>query len=328
MRFLFVACVCLAAGSVQASELATGVFTASTACDAYSSFGKKTNPGAVKVEVGKAYQITELNQINYEWLHVTVPNVPQPSARWVAASCGTVTDLKTSSGALAAPAIPLATLCKTPDLYDSHVLAVTWQPGFCEYKVAADTTKPECAALSQGTLKSTNLTLHGLWPNKKECGINYGYCSDVPLNLAPETIARISLWMPNFLYSTDFGSYEWKKHGTCQTALDDDGYFLKAVAAIEAVNASALGNFILQSVGQKVSKADLVNAVRTDNPAAVGSVAFLCSGSNLYEIRISLGQQFTTDAGLAGLVGSTPQAIPSQGEECPDLDINIEASGV
>ena len=107
---------------------------------------------------------------------------------------------------------------------------MTWQPGFCEHK-SGNRDKPECRDLMSGKLRIDHLTLHGLWPNNPSCGASYAYCPGPRLQLQPQTIASIQPWMPNWYYSSRFGAYQWQKHGTCQTGLDDDRYFRKAVDA-------------------------------------------------------------------------------------------------
>jgi ribonuclease T2 len=324
---IFAATLTVSLGA-SAAESVTGEFTASQSCDAYQSFTKKTNPGALKTAAGTIYQVQEVNRREqYSWVRVVMGAGAPVNLRWVSAECGQVADLKFTQPASRVSKAPVGHVCQTADQYDNYVLASTWQPGFCGFKAGnkAD-SKPECAALASGSLKAANLTLHGLWPNKKECGINYGHCGSEPLKLKPETVEAIAPWMPNFLYGDSFGAYEWKKHGTCQ-ALDADGYFLKAVAAVKALNASRLGTLITQSVGKQVSKAELLNAIKADDPKAVNSVAFLCSGSSLYEIRVNLPVNFTTDAGLSGLVGANPLPLGSQGEACPNEGILIAVSG-
>lgn len=322
--FLLVACT-----GAHASESASGTFTADKVCEAYTSFSKKTDPDGLKTTVGGAYPIFEVNRPGeYSWVRVLVNEGPQPGPRWISADCGAVSDFKVKTAVAPIARPPVPNICQTPDLYDSFVLASTWQAGFCNFKVAGKVdSKPECVALATGELKPSNLTLHGLWPNKKECGINYGHCGGQPLDLKPQTRKEIETWMPNFIFSTSFGSYEWNKHGTCQTALDDDAYFLKAVSAVKALNGSKLGALVLASMGKKLSKADLVNAIKADDPKAVGSVAFLCSKDSLYEIRVNLPVDFKTDAGLSGLVGSNPQPLGNQEDVCPDEGIHIAIGG-
>ena len=76
-----------AALGCQASESASGSFTASQSCEAYSSFAKRSNPGGVQLKAGTAYTVREINKTDYDWLRVDVPGA-QPSLRWVQRECG------------------------------------------------------------------------------------------------------------------------------------------------------------------------------------------------------------------------------------------------
>jgi ribonuclease T2 len=242
----------------------------------------------------------------------------------VPVECGIVKDIK-----IAEPSKPNennnSELCKTPDLYDSNILAMSWQPGFCEHP--AHPEKKECAKMASGELVVTNITLHGLWPNLKACGKKYANCSNTPLSLSEETISAISPWMPSFYYDAAFGKYEWEKHGTCQTARNSDAYFIHAVAAVKVVDASPIGIKIKNSIGKSVTKNELVDLVKSVHSSAANSVAFLCKGKYLVEIRIRLDKDFPTDGNLKSLFGPTPEPITNVTDECSDGEILIEASG-
>lgn len=317
-----------------ASETVNGSFTASKACEAYASFAKGTNPGAVQVKPGSTYPVREINKPgDYEQLRVEVPGAT-PVLRWVARDCGTA-----SLGAAAAPvaSTPSAPdgpqdspgnkreMCSTANQQDSYLLALSWQPGFCEH-TPRTSGKPECAAMDKGSLVVSNLTLHGLWPNKKACGTSYGNCEGKPFALKKETVAQIAPWMPNFYYENSFGKYEWNKHGSCQS-LDPDAYFTKAVAAVQVVNSSLIGEQILKNIGGSFNADKFFAALRSQyGEAAASRVMLVCAAqSYLQEIRVQLPLDFSVDRGLAGLVGSTPGQGP-QTSRCGS-EIRVEASG-
>jgi ribonuclease T2 len=220
--------------------------------------------------------------------------------------------------------------CRTPDLHDSYVLAITWQPGFCEH-VAGGDRKPECEWMARGRLRVDHLTLHGLWPNRRACGGGYGQCGGRPLNLHRETVAYIKPWMPNFYVETDFGAYEWQKHGTCQTAMDDDTYFRRAVDAVATVDRSPAGQYLRAHIGGTISKRAFLAAVNeaAGNTRASNSVVLLCRGRYLYEIRVTLPREFKEGATLAELLGTDLPARPTTDRnECRQDQIRIEQSGV
>ncbi|MFZ6756745.1 ribonuclease T2 family protein [Undibacterium sp. Ji50W] len=313
--------------AAYASERAAGSFTAARSCDLYASFAKGTNPDSVKTKPGLTYEIREINKAgDFEWIRVDVPEA-SPNLRWVARDCGTF-QLDAANNKPASPQNKVAStgdVCSTPNLEDSYVLAVTWQPGFCEH-FPYKGKKPECDAIHNGELVVTNLTLHGLWPNKKECGTNYGNCPSSPLALSKETVSSISPWMPNFMYESKFGEYEWQKHGVCQ-ARDADTYFRTAVAAVEEVNNSAVGKFILSRVGKSFSAADFFADVKKNYGDKVArSIMLSCAGGKyLQEIRFSLPLNFETGKGLEKLIGQA-DGFSNQLDRC-GAEIVVESSG-
>lgn len=310
----------LAAAPASASEAASGQFRPTRACEAYLSFNKGTNPGQVKVVPGTDYEIREVNTREARWLRIQIPNAKEP-LRWVAAECGVVSGQTSGPGPTAG-----GNSCSLPGQHDSYVLAVTWQPGFCEH-FKYNGKKPECDNMADGRLVVSNLTLHGLWPNRKQCGTKYADCGNAPLSLSKETVSYIAPWMPNFYYQTTFGSYEWKKHGTCQSTMDDDTYFRRAVDAVRTVNDSTVGQYVRANIGGRISKAEFLKrfAEATGIASPQDHVGLLCSGEYLQEIRIRLPLDFKEGAGMRALMG-TPTGGGSLGASCPE-DIRIEASG-
>ena len=220
MRFLLQVIALSAAFTILPSTWAapaSGTLTASRACEAFQSFRKSTNPDGTKLSPGTGYTILETHDAG--WTRVQVPGA-RPPERWVQNDCGaaaggTAPSTSKSTGARPSSDDPATTntgqgMCKTPDQYDSFVLAMSWQPGFCEWTAGGRRGKPECEAMEDGKLKVTNLTLHGLWPNRQQCGISYGDCGNAPMTLSKETVAYIGPWMPNFLYEKGFGEHEWR----------------------------------------------------------------------------------------------------------------------
>ncbi|MGV7206221.1 ribonuclease T2 family protein [Oxalobacteraceae bacterium A2-2] len=311
----------LACAQAAASESASGSFTATQSCEAYNSFAKHSNPGDVKVTAGTSYTVREINKPDYDWVRIDVPGA-EPRLRWVQKQCGKP-ELG-ASGAVAAD--EKGKSCSVANQQDSYVLAVTWQPGFCEH-ARYDGKKPECEAVNSGKLQVKTLSLHGLWPNKKECGISYGNCKGPDLNLRPETVEKLAPWMPNFFYERSFGNYEWKKHGTCQ-ALPQDDYFLKAVDAVRVVNDSEVGKLVLSHTGKSINVDEFFSRVKARyGDTVAGSITLVCTQRKyLQEIRVSLPLNFSTSGELTQLVaGGSGQASPRQ-LGCAD-EIYVEAPG-
>lgn len=310
----------LAAPQAWASEAANGQFRPTRSCEAYLSFNKGSNPGQVKVVPGVDYEIREVNTREARWLRIQIPDVKE-SLRWVAAECGVASGLTSGPG----PTVG-GNSCSLPGKHDSYVLAVTWQPGFCEH-FKYNGKKPECDNMADGRLVVSNLTLHGLWPNRKQCGTKYADCGSTPLSLSKDTVTYIAPWMPNFYYQTTFGSYEWKKHGTCQSTMDADTYFRRAVNAVRTVNDSTVGQYVRANIGSRISRAEFLKRFgeATGLASPQDHVGLLCSGDYLQEIRIRLPLDFKEGAGMRELIG-TPISGGSLGASCPE-DIRIEASG-
>ncbi|HEX8405005.1 MAG TPA: ribonuclease I [Duganella sp.] len=308
----------------RASESASGTFTATRSCEAFSSFAKQSNPGAQKIVPGTEYTVREINKVDYDWLRVDVPGA-QPALRWVRKECGTPELSQQLSKAQRGRDKAPGGFCNIANKQDSYVLAITWQPGFCEH-VKYNGKKPECDAMNGGTLMAKNLNLHGLWPNKKECGTNYGSCQGEQFSLKQETIDKVAPWMPNFFYERTFGAYEWNKHGKCQ-ALPPDEYFIKAVSAVQVVNDSEVGKIVLGSVGGSFRVNDFFSRVKERyGDQVAGSISLICTKRKyLQEIRVSLPLDFVTDKELPQMVAKAAPA-PSRVVGCGD-EVYVEGAG-
>lgn len=332
--FVFSFFSCLAWPAAWAAP-ASGTFTASRACDALQSFRKGTNPDASKLSPGTGYTILESHAEG--WTRVQVPGA-RPPERWVPNDCGNAGGGSTSTAAPSfgdrsnarsgsdAPSMSGGGMCKTADQHDSFVLAMSWQPGFCEWTAGGKRGKPECEAMESGKLKVSNLTLHGLWPNRQQCGISYGNCSNAPMKLSRETIAYIGPWMPNFLYEKDFGEHEWRKHGTCQS-MPPDAYFRRAVDLVKQFNDSGVGRYIRQNIGGTISRRAFYDKLQaeTGSEAYRDSVKLMCSGQYLTEIQVKLPRDYRAGGSLKDLLGDRPGG--SGGGTCRGDEIRIEASG-
>jgi ribonuclease T2 len=317
------------ANTCAASERASGQFVASRACDAYSSFVKGNNPGSVRTTPGTQYEVLQVNKAEaFEWIRIDILGA-EPHERWVPTECGLVTfeDTPEKSRDGGKGKSSKDPFCHTANKHDSYVLAITWQPGFCEH-AHYNGKKPECDALAERELSIDNLTLHGLWPNRKECGIKYDTCrgdGTKAFSLNEDTVSRIAPWMPNFYYERVFGKYEWDKHGTCQS-LAPDAYFDNAVNAVKLVNDSEIGLFIRSHIGAQMAVTQFYDHVKQHYGDEVASnIQLVCTGRNyLQEIRFRLPKDFTVHSGMSRLVGGT--GFPSRVDGC-GADVYVEASG-
>ena len=289
----------------RSSVPAAGRFTVISACPAYASFRKQTNPGSIVLAPGQQYAIEELNRPQGPgWVRLRVPQA-EPDERWVALSCGSLGDTLAAQPDTA-QASSRGGDCNTPDSFDSYVLALSWRGGFCRYERP---DKPECAALRSGALHESHLTLHGLWPNKAACGTHYGHCSDAPLQLSPATVDALKPWMPSLEFDTGMAAHEWATHGTCQ-ALDADAYFRNEVRAVELFDRSALGQYIDSHAGGSMSSSSFFDIARSQyGEQTANAISLVCKGGDsLEEVRVELPGVPRLDAGLRELTAGGPAA--------------------
>lgn len=217
-----------------------------------------------------------------------------------------------------------------------YVLALSWQPAFCEFNPA----RPECGALDAGDFAAGNLTVHGLWPNDGP-GSGPTYCNvdaatralDQPQSwcelpkpgVSEKTRAALAPAMPGTASCLD--RHEWIKHGTC-SGLEADAYFAQSLRLAAAVQATGLGEAVAGNIGKNVTPRQLINAFEAGFGAGSGkALTLVCTERNgshyLSEIRIALespsvgGALERDDLYLAG--------EPPAGS-CPDM-MRIDRAG-
>lgn len=309
------------------AEPAQGSFVASQRCEAFQSIRKQSNPDGLEVQPGRRYEVVEVNKRDYDWLRVRMPDSATP-LRWVSAGCGMVEGLAFNTARAAQPAAA-GDICSRSDQHDGYVLAATWQPGFCEH-ASYKGAKPECEGLESGELQISHLTLHGLWPNRQSCGKGYGHCDGPGLELSTDTLAYVRPWMPNFRYGTSFGRYQWDKHGVCQTQMDDDAYFRRAVDLVRQLDESKAGQYIVANIGGAISRRGFYQKVEEDfgSRDAQNNFLLICSGKYLQEIRVSLPRELKQADSLVGVVdGRFAASRARDRSECVADRILIEAGG-
>lgn len=300
---------------------ATGEFTATKDCQAYQSIKRKTNPGNVQLETGKTYPVIELNvSPGTTWYRLRIDNAV-PAERWTYFSCGTaeISDAEDSSVNNGEDAAD--NQCHTAGLEDSYVLAISWQPAFCE----GHQEKPECSVTDQQSYQAQNFTLHGLWPNKKSCGTGYGlcgkyktekrpFCDYEPVSIQTETFEKLGKLMPSAAHGSCLQRHEWYKHGTCQTEWDADGYFAVAMRLLEEFNASGMATFMTQNIGKQVMTSSFFEKV--DNAfgeQASRRLQISCKEGMLVDVYIRLPADLPENVALSTLI---QQAKPAFNNKC------------
>lgn len=276
---------------------ASGDFVAQKSCALYQSKNKQTNPDGLYTQQGQTYAIAEYlgSVAQPTWFRV-ITNATNSPKRWLAANCGKVANFK---------ATPRAHnqdnngQCRIAHRQNSYVLALSWQKGFCRF---GGRHKAECKALTRNPqLTAANeFSLHGLWPNKASCNLNYGYCGKIKvkpdnfcqypaLDLSSEMRSQLEQVMPSAAHGSCLQRHEYWKHGACMTDTPDQ-YFKQAIALTNEANTSQfVRQFIQQNKGNKVSRHKWNQAF--DNSFGKDShlkVKLICQRAILTEIQLSL----------------------------------------
>lgn len=167
-----------------------------------------------------------------------------------------------------------------PARFDYYLLALAVAPAFCEDEPHQKRNYAQCRALSDAAFKATPLTLHGLWPNRRDrshpqwCGGERqgAFCRMPAVRLPAGTRARLARAMPATADCLD--RYQWAKHGRC-AGLPETDYFAAAAALTERIN-RALGPELARHAGREVDLATLRAALAQRDPALLDAVGFDC----------------------------------------------------
>ena len=211
-----------------------------------------------------------------------------------------------------------------PGKFDYYVLALSWQPAFCETRP----NKTECVSQDENGFDAKNFVLHGLWPNVRNRGKSYGYCNvpekfrkrswcDLPaLKLSKGVRKRLRTFMPGS--ASCLQRHEWYKHGSC-SGLSPDEYYALTDKLVRMVSETEFSKFISANIGRYVKRNAVLNAF--DKEFGKGSRSFLelkCKTKKgikfLTEIRIYLRKDLTESDRLKDLL---PKQKISVSGRCP-----------
>jgi ribonuclease T2 len=300
--------------AVFASAAPIGSFKAAKACPMYQSKAKKTNPDNRFTSIDSSYTILDAapSPTKADWVQVKAPGTTD---RWVEITCGTATfqtspDTTKPNGQ-----------CHAYGTYDSHVFAISWQAGFC----LGHADKPECQNLGKETFARNHFTLHGLWPNKTVCGINYNFCGNVTqeqkdfckfpvVPLDSQVFTMLGTVMPAAKYGSCLERHEWWKHGTCRDSSANSYYMLSMNLLNDVNNSEFVEHFLQPNIGKSVTLT-LFNAAfdNTFGSDAHTRIGINCSkGGVLTEIQINLPKELNKS--FAELLA---QGTPQKGS-CPE----------
>lgn len=181
---------------------------------------------------------------------------------------------------------------------DSYVLALSWQPAFCERKP----NRPECRSQHERRYDANNFSLHGLWPQPRDyvyCNIpkdiveldKRGRWSDLPkLKIEAGFRKELSRYMPG--YRSNLHRHEWYKHGTCMAAATPQSYFEISVQMVERINASAVRTLFAENIGKEITAKQIIDAMeRSFGKVAGQRITISCKRDGkralINEVRIS-----------------------------------------
>lgn len=303
----------LAAPFAAADVPLDGSFVAGQNCSAFQSIKKQSNP--VSLTAGTSYQIVAGNKEPASHYLILVPGA-SPERRWTPVDCGTRSGGNTSTQqpGKQAPA------GKQPT---QNVLAVSWQPAFCETKP----DKVECRTQTADRFDASNFTLHGLWPQPRRmayCNVGKsdvandkdGRWDQLPeVSLEPPTRTELDKVMPGTQSQLD--RHEWTKHGTCYSQTPEE-YFSESLALMRALNGSAVRELFVSRVGQQLTFDEIRKAFDQSFGEGAGlRVRMQCARNNgkliISELTIGLSGDITPETSLANLMAA---ATPTK-TECP-----------
>lgn len=292
-----------------------GNFTVNNSCEAYTSIRKKTDP--VNVEPGKTYPVLGQNKEFGDYFYLKVDG----ESKWVNKDCGQFN----SSGESGDDSIGKSEgnntteNCPEEGCADKYVLAISWQPAFCQTKQS----KPECISQTANRYDATNFTLHGLWPDRLDyCGVSYEDINDdkqrewddlPPLDLDRETTSELAIVMPGV--QSYLHRHEWIKHGTCD-GRDEDTYYDISIDLLNEVNASEVQKLFAENIGKRITLSQIQTAFENSfGDGAAESLVVKCKDELVNELRIKMRRPMVGEK-LADIL------LPYRGRSCSSMIVD------
>lgn len=175
--------------------------------------------------------------------------------------------------------------------FDYYVLSLSWSPVYCE---SHPSDSQQC-----GT-KRFGFVLHGLWPQYAAGGYPDTCSTSATLDENARNLAR------SIFPSEKLIAHEWTKHGTC-SGMTAKEYFQAADEARNSIRVPDKlqpGNKVLQLRAQEIS-----SLLRDANPKLTNSsLAVICGGQELSEVRVCLSKDLTPRACGQGVRTSCPSS--------------------
>lgn len=229
------------------------------------------------------------------------------------------------AGAPGSPASPSTTTFdkvkptapRMPPPAGQYVLAISWEPAFCEGAGG----KPECRSQSADRPDASRFSLHGLWPDAEYCSVSSrdesadrsGDWDSLPrVDLSAARQAALDRAMPGT--QSRLERHEWLKHGTCSGA-SADTYFGRAVLFLDTINNSAVGRLFGSRIGNRLDGTAIRNAFDTAFGAGAGDrIRIACSQDGdrrlISEITVGLRGDVLGSGGIGELIAASRPTDP------------------
>jgi ribonuclease T2 len=197
----------------------------------------------------------------------------RPFRSILAAGCATLVAALTLAGAGDAEARRRQR--DEPADFDFYLMVFSIAPSFCRL-VGEARGKRQCDEPSDADYRATPLTVHGLWPNRKNRSVNQqpAFCSNEALALSPELRRKLRVYMPGM--ADGLQEHEWRRHGVC-SGLTPEEYFGKIVGLAEKANAT-IGAVLREKglFGREVPVRTLLQGVAEKSRALADAIVVDC----------------------------------------------------
>ena len=205
-----------------------------------------------------------------------------------------------------------------------YVLAVSWQPAFCETR----SRLPECRSQTSERYDASHFSLHGLWPqprSKAYCGVNEQEIrKDKDRRWRELSWDRLDqdLWnrLKQVMPGTRSGlhKHEWIKHGTCYDGAGPDEYFADALLLMDRLNSSDVRELFASRIGEHLTGTQIRTAFDKSFGAGAGDrVRISCKNDRgrrlIVELTIGLTGTISSTSKMSDLIAASPPTEPG----CP-----------
>ncbi len=251
------------------------------------------------------YELISKNKSAATHYRIQVKGV-SPQERWVPISCGVIVD----ASCIGSKTDPDPGPNPDPKPSKEYLLAVSWQPAFCE----THRSKSECEDQDEQRYDADHFALHGLWPQPKGndyCGVSNveknldkaKAWSQLPsLGLSEDLYADLTIIMPGV--ASYLQRHEWIKHGTCYSA-DPEEYFRESIMLVEQLNDdnNKVRKLFATNIEKEIKLEDVKAAFNDSFGAGAGDkLTMKCSQGMITELWINLKGEIDANSTLADLL--------------------------